>query len=101
VVLLLSHAHNERRGIRGEEYPATVLFAAFGMSVLAASVNLLTLFLGLEALSFAFYILTAIDRERLRSVEAGLKYLLMGATAAVRQNKEVKKRAKGVAASPS
>ena len=82
VVLLLSHSHNERRGIRGEEYPATILFAAFGMSVLAASLNLLTLFLGLEALSFAFYLLTAIDRERLRSVEAGLKYLLMGAAAA-------------------
>jgi NADH-quinone oxidoreductase subunit N len=82
VVLLLSHSHNERRGIRGEEYPATVLFAAFGMSVLAASVNLLTLFLGLEALGFAFYILTAIDRERPQSVEAGLKYLLMGASAA-------------------
>ncbi len=81
-VLLLSHSHNERRGIRGEEYPATVLFAAFGMSVVAGSANLLILFLGLEALSFAFYILTAIDRERPWSVEAGLKYLLMGAAAA-------------------
>lgn len=81
-VLLLSHSHNERRAIRGEEYPATVLFAAFGMAVVAASVNLLILFLGLEVLSFAFYILTAIDRDRPRSVEAGLKYLLMGATAA-------------------
>jgi NADH-quinone oxidoreductase subunit N len=82
LVLLLSHSHNERRGIHGEEYPATVLFAAFGMSVLAASVNILTLFLGLEALGFAFYILTAIDRERSQSAEAGLKYLLMGAAAA-------------------
>ncbi|MHC1696605.1 MAG: NADH-quinone oxidoreductase subunit N [Geobacteraceae bacterium] len=83
LVLLLSHSYNERHAIRGEgTYPATVLFAAFGMSVLAASLNLLTLFLGLEALSFAFYILTAIDRERPQSAEAGLKYLLMGATAA-------------------
>ena len=82
LVLLLSHSHNERRAIRGEEYPATVLFAAFGMSVLAASLNLLTLFLGLESLGFAFYILTAIDRERPQSSEAGLKYLLMGAAAA-------------------
>ncbi len=82
LVLLLSHSHNERRAIRGEEYPATVLFAAFGMSVLAASLNLLTLFLGLESLGFAFYILTAIDRERPQSAEAGLKYLLMGAAAA-------------------
>jgi NADH-quinone oxidoreductase subunit N len=82
VSLLLSHSHNERRGIFGEEYPATILFAVFGMTVLSASVNLLTLFLGLEALTFAFYILTAIDRERPDSVEAGMKYLLMGASAA-------------------
>jgi NADH-quinone oxidoreductase subunit N len=81
-VLLLSQSFNQRRGITGEEYPATVLFAAFGMSVVAASVNLLTLFLGLEAMTFAFYILTAIDRDRSDSLEAGLKYLLMGATAA-------------------
>lgn len=80
--LLLSHSYNGRRNLVGEEYPATILFAALGMTVLAASVNLLTLFLGLEALTFAFYILTAIDRERSDSVEAGMKYLLMGATAA-------------------
>lgn len=80
--LLLSHSYNGRRNILGEEYPATILFAALGMTVLAASVNLLTLFLGLEALTFAFYILTAFDRERPESVEAGMKYLLMGATAA-------------------
>lgn len=82
VTLLLSHSHNERQGIRGEEYPATLLFATFGMTVAASSANFLTLFLGLEALSFAFYILIAIDRDRPGSVEAGLKYLLMGAVAA-------------------
>jgi NADH-quinone oxidoreductase subunit N len=82
LVLLLSHGYNERRGIRGEEYPATVLFAAFGLGVLATATNLLTLFLGLEGLTFAFYFLVAIDRDRPESGEAGLKYLLMGAVAA-------------------
>ncbi|HEY6873366.1 MAG TPA: NADH-quinone oxidoreductase subunit N [Geobacteraceae bacterium] len=82
VVLLLSRDYNERRGIRGEEYPATVLFAVFGMGVLSASTNFLPLFLGLEGLTFAFYFLVAIDRERPESGEAGLKYLLMGAVAA-------------------
>jgi NADH-quinone oxidoreductase subunit N len=80
--LLLSHDFNEREGISGEEYPATVLFALFGMTVLACAVNLLTLFLGLESFSFAFYILVAIDRRRSASAEAGLKYLLLGAIAA-------------------
>jgi NADH-quinone oxidoreductase subunit N len=80
--LLLSHDYNERRGIKGEEYPATVLFAAFGMAVVSASANLLILFLGLEALTFAFYILVAIDLNQSESAEAGLKYLLLGAVSA-------------------
>jgi NADH-quinone oxidoreductase subunit N len=82
LVLLLSHDYNERRGITGEEYPATVLFAAFGMGVLSAATNFLTLFLGLEGLTFGFYFLVAIDRERPEAGEAGLKYLLMGAVSA-------------------
>ncbi|HEX2767660.1 MAG TPA: NADH-quinone oxidoreductase subunit N [Geobacteraceae bacterium] len=80
--LLLSHDFNEREGLGGEEYPATVLFALFGMTVLVCAVNLLTLFLGLESLSFAFYILVAYDRNRSISSEAGLKYLLLGSIAA-------------------
>jgi NADH-quinone oxidoreductase subunit N len=82
VTLLLSHEYNEQRGIRGEEYPATVLFATFGMVVLSTSANLLNLFLGLEGLTFAFYILTAINRNSADSGEAGLKYLLQGAVSA-------------------
>ena len=81
-VLLMSRDYNERCGITGEEYPATVLFAVFGMGVLSAATNFLPLFLGLEGLTFAFYFLVAIDRERPASGEAGLKYLLMGAVAA-------------------
>lgn len=80
--LLLSHDFNDREGLDGEEYPATVLFALFGMTVLVCAVNLLTLFLGLESLGFAFYILVAYDRERSISSEAGLKYLLLGSIAA-------------------
>jgi NADH-quinone oxidoreductase subunit N len=81
-VLLLSRTHNQRRGIGGAEYTATLLFTAFGMAALAAATSLLTLFLGLEAMTFGFYILVAIDLKREASGEAGLKYLLMGAIAA-------------------
>lgn len=81
-VLLLSKSYNRHRDIVGEEYPATVLFATFGMVALASATNLLLLFLGLEALTFGFYILTAIDREQDVSSEAGLKYLLLGALSA-------------------
>jgi NADH-quinone oxidoreductase subunit N len=78
-VLLLSHEYVRRHRLDGEEYPATVLFGTFGLAVLASATNLLTLYLGLEALTFAFYILVAYDRRRPDSAEAGLKYLLLGA----------------------
>ncbi|QWV93501.1 NADH-quinone oxidoreductase subunit N [Geomonas oryzisoli] len=82
VTLLLSHSYNERRGIKGEEFPATVLFALFALCVLPCATNMLILFLALESVSFAFYILVSMDLNRADSGEAGLKYLLMGAVAA-------------------
>lgn len=82
ITLLLSRNYNDHRRICGEEYPATILFATFGMVALASAANLLTLFLGLEAMTFGFYILVAIDLNSAASSEAGLKYLLMGAIAA-------------------
>ena len=82
VVLLFSHNYNRYRGIVGEEYPATILFTTFGMVALASATNLLLLFLGLESMTFGFYILAAIDREQDVSSEAGLKYLLLGALSA-------------------
>jgi NADH-quinone oxidoreductase subunit N len=81
-VLLISKGYNQRYGIIGEEYPATILFSTFGMAAVAASTNLMILFLGLEAMTFGFYILVAIDINRSSSSEAGLKYLLTGAVAA-------------------
>jgi len=81
-VLLLSGRYNAWRDIRGEEYPATILFTTFGMVALAAATNLLIVFLGLESMTFGFYILTAFDRKQPVSGEAGLKYLVMGAVSA-------------------
>ncbi|MSM39942.1 MAG: NADH-quinone oxidoreductase subunit NuoN [Geobacter sp.] len=80
--LLLSLRYNDRQGIVGEEYPATLLFSLFGMVALSMATNLLVLFLGLESLTFGFYFLVACDRSRAASAEAGLKYLLSGAVAA-------------------
>jgi len=82
VALLLAAGYNRRRGIEGEEYPATLLFALVGMGATCAASNLLMLFLGLEAFTFAFYILVAIERDSGRGGEAGLKYLLNGTLSA-------------------
>jgi NADH-quinone oxidoreductase subunit N len=82
VALLLSTDYNRNRGIQGEEYPATLLFALVGMGTTCAASNLLMLFLGLEAFTFAFYILVAVERGSEQGGEAGLKYLLNGTLSA-------------------
>lgn len=82
IALLLARSYNSRHGIVGEEYPATILFALTGMGVACAATDLLMLFLGLEAFTFAFYILVAIKRDSTKGGEAGLKYLLNGTLSA-------------------
>lgn len=63
------------------EYYALLHFATFGMAVMAASESLLTLFIGLEIMSMAIYVLVAFKRTSQASVEAGLKYFILGAVA--------------------
>jgi NADH-quinone oxidoreductase subunit N len=79
ITLLLSTGYVQRRPMGREEYPSLVLFAAFGMSVLASSVSLIGVFLGLESMSLALYILLASNKSDPLSGEAGLKYLIVGA----------------------
>ena len=73
----VSYAHR----IRNEsvaEYYSLLLAAGAGMAFLVTANNLLTLFLGLEWFSISLYILCAIDRDLEGSLEAGLKYLIIG-----------------------
>jgi NADH-quinone oxidoreductase subunit N len=60
------------------EYYALLAAAGAGMVFFVSANNLLTLFLGLEWLSISLYILCAIDRDLIRGLEAGLKYLIVG-----------------------
>jgi NADH-quinone oxidoreductase subunit N len=71
-------SYSERHEGHIAEYYALLTAAAGGMVFLAAANNLMTLFLGLEWFSISLYILCAIDRQRERSLEAGLKYLIVG-----------------------
>jgi NADH-quinone oxidoreductase subunit N len=66
--------HDEHVG----EYYALLAAAGGGMAFLVASNNLMTLFLGLEWFSLCLYVLCAIDYELVGSLEAGLKYLIVG-----------------------
>ena len=63
------------------EFYALILFATVGSMVMACSVNLLTVFLGLELLSIPLYVLNAFLKRNEVSVEAGLKYFVVGAFA--------------------
>jgi len=62
------------------EYVALILFATVGLMLLVGSEELLTIFIGLELLGLALYVLAAFDRTDVRSAEAGLKYFLFGST---------------------
>ena len=76
-LLALGVAYNERREST-PEYFALLASAGAGMAFLASAGNLMTLFLGLEWFSISLYIVCAIDTERVGSLEAGLKYLIVG-----------------------
>ncbi len=65
---------------RGEFY-GLLLLAAIGAMVMATAVDLLIVFLGLELLSISLYVLNAFQRGHAISIEAGLKYFVVGAFA--------------------
>jgi NADH-quinone oxidoreductase subunit N len=66
------------RGRSAPEFYALLAFAGGGMAFLVQANNLMTLFLGLEWFSVALYILCAIELDVVGSLEAGLKYLIIG-----------------------
>jgi NADH-quinone oxidoreductase subunit N len=71
-------SYTERHRGHGAEYYVLLSAAGGGMVFLASANSLLTLFLGLEWFSISLYILCAIDADKERSLEAGLKYLVVG-----------------------
>lgn len=79
--IALSIEQNARDGILTAETHVLVLFAAAGMMMLAAGRDLMVIFLGIEIMSIAIYVLAGIDRRRARAAEASLKYFLLGAFA--------------------
>ena len=79
VLISMGYAHREE--IEFGEYYALVLFATLGMMLMAAGTHLIIIFLGLETMSISIYVLAGMMREDRRSVEAALKYFLLGAFA--------------------
>ena len=81
LVLLLSIDYLQRRGMESGEFYILVLFAATGMVVMAGANDLIVVFLGLETMSLALYVLAGIFRTRIEGGEASMKYFLLGAFA--------------------
>lgn len=81
VAIIMGHGWFDRGTEHGTEYPVLILFSAVGMAVMVSATNLMTLYVGLELLSLASYVLASYRRLDERSAEAGLKYFVLGALA--------------------
>jgi NADH-quinone oxidoreductase subunit N len=79
LTMLFSDDIVDREGIPPGEYYALTLFAICGMMMMASAVDLLVIFVALEILSLAVYVLTGIRRESAAGAEAAFKYFLLGA----------------------
>ena len=81
LTILSSIRYLKSARIREGEFYTLILFATFGMVVMAAANDLIVFFLGLETMSVAVYILTGMWRASSRASEAAMKYFLVGAFA--------------------
>lgn len=81
LAVLLSESYlREKRISFGEFYPL-VLWSTSGAMIMASSQNLLMIFVGLEVLSIALYVLAGLARQESQSEESAMKYFLLGAFA--------------------
>jgi NADH-quinone oxidoreductase subunit N len=82
ILLSLQNKKLEKLKAGRGEYYALILMLVLGLNLMAKSVNLLMVFLAIEVVSIASYILTLTLKEEKRAVEAGLKYVLYGTLSA-------------------
>jgi NADH-quinone oxidoreductase subunit N len=78
IVLLMSVEFADRLAGIGEFY-ALILFALLGMMFAASANDFALLFVSLELITITFYVLTSFQRAQRTSLEAGVKYLIIGA----------------------
>lgn len=81
MTILISIDYLPRERMNHAEYYALLLFATAGMLVMAGSNELMMVFIGLEILSIATYVMAGFRRTDLKSNEAALKYFLLGSFA--------------------
>ena len=78
-VLLAGQETLRKRGLDRFEYPLLIALATVGMMVMVSAGDLMTLYMGLELQSLSLYVVAAMNRDSVKSTEAGMKYFLLGA----------------------
>ncbi len=76
---LLADGFLRRESMTGPEFYVLLLLSAVGGVIMAMSNDLIVLFIGLETLSIAVYVLAGMNLRRVQSQESGLKYFILGA----------------------
>lgn len=79
VAVILGGGWIQRNRIAKFEYPILIVLASVGMSMMASSGDLISMYIGIELHSLALYVLAAYHRDDLKASEAGLKYFVLGA----------------------
>ncbi len=79
---LVADGYLRREGVEGPEFHVLALVSASGAVLMAEANDLIIVFLGLEILSIALYVLAAFNHNRAASGEAALKYIHLGAFSA-------------------
>lgn len=80
--LLIAHDWEIREKFAGAEYQMLALLATSGAVLMTEANDLALIFLGLEILSIALYVIIAFNRRRVKSQESSMKYFLLGGFAA-------------------
>ena len=81
IALIMGLDYDRRENYAPAESHVLLLLATSGMMLLAAARDLMIVFLGIELMSVAVYVLAGVDRRSSRAAEAALKYFLLGAFA--------------------
>ncbi len=79
LTFLLSRKYADIEEIGSSEYYVLMLLSLSGMMIMASATDLLSIYVGLELMSFCTYVLTGFLRQQRRSNEAALKYVILGA----------------------
>jgi NADH-quinone oxidoreductase subunit N len=79
VSLIMGQDYLAREKIDKFEFPILIILSTLGMLMLISATGLIALYLGLELMSLALYVIAAFHRDNVKASEAGLKYFVLGA----------------------